>query len=156
MKPFQLVTLLCALSAVALTACSPKVQNRGYVRDIEIEKQIKAGRDTQEDVRSLLGSPSARSNFGRETWYYITSRKEAVAFFAPDVVEQDVTRIVFDETGMVSEVDLFDKESSQDIDISNRETPTEGHEFGFMEQLLGNIGRFNSPADSNGPGRRDR
>ena len=32
------------------------------------------------------------------------------------------------------------------VQIVGKETPTEGHDLTFIEQMLGNLGRFNSPA----------
>src|SRR5690242_6956482 len=100
--------LILLLSGALLAACSPKVDNRGYVRDGNLKEQITVGQTTKDQVLAKFGSPSAQSSFGDETWYYITDRKEAVAFFKPKVVEQDVTRIVFDASGTVSDVQTFD------------------------------------------------
>lgn len=130
-----------------MAGCSPKVDNRGYVKDATIKEQIQAGRETKEEVRQLLGSPSATSNYGQEAWYYVSTRKETVAFLAPEIVEQDVVRITFDANGVVSNIESYSKADGQDVDVSKRETPTEGHELGFIEQLLGNIGRFNKSED---------
>jgi len=52
----------------------------------------------------------------------------------------------------------YDKENAQDFDLATRVTPTEGHKLTFIEQLIGNIGRFNRPggsgAGSVAPGRQ--
>ncbi|MGE3714708.1 MAG: outer membrane protein assembly factor BamE, partial [Alphaproteobacteria bacterium] len=143
MKSFQSVTAIWLAALLAVAGCSPKIENRGYVRDGTISEMIVAGRDSKDDVITVLGSPSSHSTFGPETWYYITTRKETTAFLAPEVVEQDVVRITFDDMGMVSNVEGYNLSNSQDIDVSSRETPTEGHELSFIEQLMGNIGRFN-------------
>lgn len=149
MKPFQPVTFFLLAGLLAIAACDPKVANRGYVADRVIKEEIVAGRDSKDDVTGLLGSPSSISTYGAETWYYITSRQETVAFFAPEVVSQDVVRITFDGSGIVSSVETYNLSNSEDISISKRVTPTEGHELGFMEQLLGNIGRFNKDKEGN-------
>src|SRR4051812_47358207 len=99
MKRFQTVNLILLL---ALTACSPKVENHGYMQQGEIKDKLVIGQTTKEQVQEALGSPSSQSTFGAENWYYIWSRKETVAFFAPKTAEQNVVRIEFDPSGVVS------------------------------------------------------
>lgn len=143
----QLVNL-SALSIAALVlglfACSPKVDSGGYVRKDDPAQVIKPGM-SKDEVVGRLGSPSSQSSFGPETWYYITSRKEAYGPMAYDVAQQDVACIAFDAGGLVTKVEAYDLASSEDVDVVDRQTPTEGHSLGFFEQILGNIGRFNNP-----------
>jgi len=141
---------------LSISGCGPKVENGGYIREDDFKGKVLLGKSTKEDVRNNLGSPSAQSTFGDETWYYVTARKETVAFFKPEVVKQDVTEIAFDSKGIVSKINNYTKDDGEDIAIAKRTTPTEGHTMGFMEQVLGNLGRFNHPTDSSGvaPGRQ--
>ena len=144
------------LCAAALAACEPKVDTRGYVSDQVIKDQIIAGQTTRDEVMAKLGSPSSQSSFGSETWYYISDRKETVAFMAPEVVQQKVVRIEFNSAGIVDKVEDYSEKDSRDFALVKRTTPTEGHTMSFIEQTLGNIGRFNRPDSSGGvaPGRR--
>lgn len=158
MKKIQPVKLLL-LTAAACTllvpaACSPKVDNGGYVQEKPIKDLITVGQSSKDDVKTKLGSPSAQSSFGAEAWYYVTQRKEAHAFFKPEITEQDVVRVEFNESGVVTKVENYSQKDGEDFDITKRTTPTEGHTLGFMEQVLGNIGRFNHPGNENTPGRR--
>lgn len=153
-KQFVKYSLLGA--AILLTACSAKVDNRGYVSTGDLKTMVSVGQ-TRDEVLANLGSPSSQSSFGNETWYYISARKEATAFLKPEVVKQDVTKIEFDSAGTVAKVESFNENNSEDIKIAKRTTPTEGHSLGFLEQILGNVGRFNKPGGSDsptGPGRR--
>ena len=146
---------LCAL--LLLGACGPKVDNGGYVREEDFKDKVQVGKSSREDVRNNLGSPSAQSSFGEDTWYYVTTRTEAYAFLKPEVVQQDVTEITFDKAGVVSKISNYTKNDGEDFTIAKRTTPTEGHTMGFFEQVLGNIGRFNHPDNGSGsvaPGRR--
>lgn len=140
MKRFQPVKLLLLLT---LAACSPKEATHGYMPQGEIKERLTIGQTTKDEVLAVLGSPSSQSTFGENSWYYIWSRKETMAFFAPETVEQNVVRITFDEGGVVKKVEAFDKTNGKQIDIAKRITPTEGHSMGVMEQFLGNLGRFN-------------
>lgn len=137
---------LCA----ALTACSPNVETRGHVADVDAYTQIKVGETTRDQVLDRFGSPSTTSSFGQETWYYITAKKESFAFLRPELTDQSVVRLAFNGEGVVSAVEHFSKADMQDIAIAKRETATEGQELSFVEQLLGNVGRFNSPGNTPG------
>lgn len=107
--------------------------------------QIIEGQSGPEDVRAILGSPSAISTYGDTTWYYITARKETLGFYAPEVADQHVRAIHFDADARVSSIEEYTKKEGKPVEFVTKETPTEGHELGFIEQMLGNFGRFNSP-----------
>jgi outer membrane protein assembly factor BamE (lipoprotein component of BamABCDE complex) len=138
-----------AISA-ALSACSPNVESRGHVAEMEAYTQIKVGETTRDQVLQTFGSPSTTASFGQETWYYVTAKKESFAFFKPEITDQNVVRVAFNTDGTVAAVEKFDKSSMQEIAITKRETATEGQELTFIEQLLGNVGRFNSPGTTPG------
>ena len=139
---------------LALAGCSPKVYSGGYVSENPIKDEVAVGQ-TKDQVKEKLGSPSSQSSFGDEAWYYISDKQEMLAFFKPEVVQQDVTRIQFDATGLVSKVETYDLKDGEKVAMVSRTTPTEGHTLGFFEQTLGNLGRFNAPSNnSSAPGRR--
>ena len=136
---------------VAVTACiPPRVSNRGYVDAFNRAEKIQPGISTREEVMELLGSPSITNNFGDEIWYYVAKRKEAVAFLKPEITEQKVTRIAFDSRGIVESINGYGLDDKRHIEMVEDVTPTEGHELGVLEQILGNVGRFNN--DSRQPG----
>ena len=138
-----------------LTACEPIVHNRGHVADDKIIDFVRVGETTQSAIRDRFGSPSSRSNFGDETWYYIQMRKEAKAFLAPEITKQDVVQITFYPDQTVKSIDQYGKGDARKVAIVDDETPTEGHSLGFFEQVFGNIGRFNKDrtVDANRPRR---
>jgi outer membrane protein assembly factor BamE (lipoprotein component of BamABCDE complex) len=145
-----------ALAALlALAACGPKIDNRGYVSNLAFQEQVKPGQTTKDEVLANFGSPSAQSSFGEESWYYISARKETTAFLKPELAQQQVVRIHFDANGVVSKLEQFSEKDSEEFTLAKRITPTEGHSLGFFEQIIGNIGRFNKGGDSGvAPGRR--
>lgn len=144
------VITFAAAAFITVAACSPNVESRGYMQEPDWQKQVTIGQTTREDMLSLLGSPSSRSSFGPEEWYYIALKRESYGFLKPEIAEQDVTRISFNDDGTVKAIDRFDKSSAQDVAIASRTTRTEGHQLTFTEQLLGNLGRFNSPGSAPG------
>ncbi len=141
----------------ALAACSPKVDTHGYVSDAEWKDNVSPGKTTKQDVLEHFGSPSSVASFGEETWYYVSTRKETMAFLKPEVAKQDVVRVKFDSVGVVTAVDMFDEKNGKDISIVRRTTPTEGHSLGFVEQVISNVGRFNKGSkETAAPGNRNR
>lgn len=132
---------LCA--AAMLMACEPIVHNRGHVAEDNIMDFVEVGKTRQSAILERFGSPSSRSNFGEQTWYYIQMRKEAKAFLAPEITDQEVVQIVFHPDQTVKSIDRYGKDDAREVAIVDEETPTEGHSLGFFEQVFGNIGRFN-------------
>ena len=137
---------LAAGLAVSVVACSPVVATRGNLIDDDRFTQIAVGRSTANDVANLFGSPTTVSTFDQRTWYYIGQRTEKVAFFDPEIVERRVLRVEFTQTGIVSRIDDLDLDDAQAVQLVERETPTLGRRLTILEQLLGNFGRFNTPA----------
>lgn len=130
--------------AATLAACSPRVDNRGMRFDPEIISEVRPGMSTRDDVLYILGTPSTVSSFQGPVWYYIGQRTEKVAFFNPEVTERQVVEVLFDETDRVSQVNLYGLEDGQEIELVERETPTEGQDITILQQFLGNLGRFNT------------
>lgn len=137
--------LILSSIALMLASCTPIVNTRGHsAEDVDLS-QLVSGQTSADDVRALLGSPTSTSNFGEETWYYITQKQSRVGVFAPEVTEQQVTAITFDAEQRVHDISAYKKEDGQNVQIVSKTTPTEGHSIGFIEQMLGNFGRFNAP-----------
>jgi outer membrane protein assembly factor BamE (lipoprotein component of BamABCDE complex) len=130
--------------AIGLGACAPTINNYGFVMDEDALQQIRPGAQNREQVSQMLGSPSSVAVFDDQTWLYIHRRTSQRAFFDPTVLEQDVIAITFDRTsGQVAEVRRLSLTDGQNIEPVDRVTPSPGKELGVMQQLLGNLGRFN-------------
>jgi outer membrane protein assembly factor BamE (lipoprotein component of BamABCDE complex) len=132
------------LIALALAACQPTIDQRGNLPDEKKISAIEPGVTTKEAVSQLLGTPSSVSTFGDKTWYYISRRTEQTAFFNPQVLDQQVVVVAFDEGDVVRNVQHLNLADSRPVDPSSRETPSAGKELSFVEQLLGNLGKFNA------------
>lgn len=134
-----------AVAAVLLSsACSPIVNQHGHVVASEKLAEIRPGSSSKEDVQRILGSPSTLSTFNDRSWYYISRRTSQVAFFAPRTDDQESLAVDFDAGGVVTGVRQFDLRDNRPVEHVARQTPSVGKELGFIEQLIGNIGKFNS------------
>src|SRR3546814_3696321 len=85
--------LLAALAAAALAACAPQVDTRGNLPDPETVLEVQPGIHDRDQVSSILGTPSTVAMFEDDTWYYVSRRTEQIAFFEPEVIDQQVLMV---------------------------------------------------------------
>jgi len=142
MRHTTLHSVLLLVAAGALGACSPMMDTRGNLAPSEAVSSIQPGVTTRAQVSQLLGSPSSVATFNDHTWYYIGYKTERIAFLAPEVTDQQVLVVRFDDAGVVQDLEKRGLETARQVSMNDRETPTAGHSLGFFEQLFGNIGRF--------------
>jgi len=149
------------LCATGLSACNPTLRNHGYIPTEDKPQQVEANSDTKASVLARLGNPSVRSTFDEDTWYYMTSVRQRLAYLRPLTEERSITAITFNEDGQVAKVAEYGLENGQYVNYSDRETPTRGRELSVLEQIFGTIGRIptdqlggnqNVPGGSGGPG----
>lgn len=131
--------------AALLPACSANVETHGYMVEAETLAKIEPGRSTREDVIAILGSPSTEGNFGARTWYYVGQLTSRQAFRRPENIKRKVIYIDFDEGGKVDTIGELGLQDGEKIAFISRETPTAGQRITILQQLLGNIGRFEKP-----------
>jgi len=136
--------ILAALLPLVLAACAQNVNVRGNLPEPEDLSKITPGVQTREDVASLLGSPSTISTFQDDKWYYIGQKTTQFAFFAPEVLERKIVEISFNPAGTVTASKIYTLEDGQEIDPVDRITPTEGRKLTFMQQIIGNLGKFST------------
>jgi outer membrane protein assembly factor BamE (lipoprotein component of BamABCDE complex) len=145
MTPLWQRAFLSISVALMLASCSPIVETRGQALDTQNVQQIVTGQTSAADVTALLGSPTSVSNFGDETWYYVTQKQSRVGVFAPEITEQHITAIRFDRDHIVRDRTEYTKAQGKPVQVVSKTTPTEGQNLTFLEQMLGNVGRFNAP-----------
>ena len=132
-----------SLILTLLTAGCAVIDNRGHKVDPDQLAKIKVGSSNKEQVLEVLGTPSFVSTFGNKTWFYMSEITQTRAFFSPTVLKSNVTRIEFNDQGYVVALDSLTEKDKQVVSHIRRTTPTSGHEFSAIEQLFGNVGRFN-------------
>ena len=145
-------TAAAGLLAIGLGACVASVDQRGNLPEPEKIAQIQPGSTTRDQVVKILGTPSSTGIFNDKSWYYISRKTKRVAFFDPDVLDQQVYVVNFDGKGVVNSVDHKDLKDGRDIEPAPGATPAPGRELTFVEQVLGNIGRFNKGSRGSGEG----
>ena len=145
----HLLVLLVAVSGIA--GCAPSVEQRGNLPTPDKLSEIHAGSTTKDEVTKILGTPSSVSVFDNDkSWYYISRRTAQTAFFDPTVLDQQVYIVKFDDQGVVKTLDHKVLEDGKEITPVARATPAPGRELSFLEQLIGNLGKFNGGSEGGG------
>jgi outer membrane protein assembly factor BamE (lipoprotein component of BamABCDE complex) len=106
-------------------------------------KELTPGISSKADVTAVIGSPTARGTFDDNTWLYISEVTQPRIGRTLGELDQNVVVLNFDGQGVLQTVQKFNKEDALPVTVVARTTPSPGTEASFMQQLLGNIGRFN-------------
>lgn len=126
-----------AAAALAVTACAPTVEHRGYIAKPGAFNQINNGMSKME-VEGILGSPSttASVNFKGDSYYYITSITQSRAFLQPKETNREVIAIRFNQQEQVQSFAQYGLEDGRVIDVNSRKTLVAGEDTGLLRQLL--------------------
>jgi len=146
--------MLALVGAGLLCGCAylaPPLQARGDRVDSEQLKQLVPGVSSQSDATALLGSPTAKGAFDPNTWIYVSEQTRPVVGGTLTVKNQHVVELRFDNQGVLRHVTALGPNDALPVSVVSRTTPAPGTEASVMQQLFGNIGRFN-PAGALGGG----
>ncbi|RXZ65558.1 outer membrane protein assembly factor BamE [Pelagerythrobacter rhizovicinus] len=154
MQAGKALGVAAVVAALALGGCSAIRENRGYIQDRTLVSAIQPGIDNERSVAATLGRPSFTSQFGEETWYYVSSTTGRRPFVRPTIREHSVLAVKFDAAGNVLSTEQSGLDRVVYLSPDGAATPTLGRERGFFEDLFGNIGQVGTPgaAGPGGPG----
>jgi outer membrane protein assembly factor BamE (lipoprotein component of BamABCDE complex) len=148
LRPFVFAAALATLAG-----CAFPVNDRGNLPKADLLSQIRPGVTDKNSVKALLGTPSSIATFDGDTWYYISKEERQIAFLKPEVLNQQVYVVHFNDKGIVSDVSHKGIDDAHKMSPNPDATPAPGREFTFLEQLIGNFGKFNSAGSGgNTPG----
>ena len=134
---------------LGLSACTPMKAVRGNLVDDDRLAVVTPGTSTQSDVVRALGSPTTTDPFDANIWYYIGEKTEKKGILDPKVTDERIVRAVFDgQTGVLTSIAPLDT-ARVDIPINKSITPTSGSEMTAVQQVMGNLGKFNKNAPVN-------
>lgn len=134
------------ISCLLLSSCGwlmPTPQLRGNKVDPESMKELVLGTSTKADVTAVIGSPTAHSTFDDNTWLYISELTQPRIGRTLGELNQNVIVLNFDDKGVLTSIGKLDKEAALPSPMIARTTPSPGTQASFLQQLLGNIGRYN-------------
>lgn len=145
-----LIAIISFLIILAsLTSCTSRIETRGNLPNDDMLANIEVGQVSMREVVELIGSPSTIEPFQGQSWYYISEKTSAKAFFEPEITSRKVIIIRFDNKGIVKEIKTIGLKEAKNIKMVERITPTAGREMTILRQLFGNIGRFQGAGSDN-------
>lgn len=141
---------LVLASTAALGGCFGRTYTHGYVVTQETLDQVPMG-SSRDQVLLTLGTPSAIGRSGGETFYYISQTREKMfEFMQPEVVDQRVLAVYFDDENRVREIGNYGLKDGRVFDFISRKTRTGGADYGFLTQVLRGAGNL-TPAQGQLP-----
>src|SRR3712207_5780695 len=107
------------LLLLALSACTPQIEHRGYLAKPGAFGQVQKGMSKAE-VQAILGSPSttASVNLQGDSFYYISSITEQRAFLTPEETKREVIAVRFDAEDQVASFGQYGLEDGKVININ--------------------------------------
>ena len=154
MRITRLVPLLAlGLACAGLPACQYfqiNRQTRGNLVDPIDYGQLIPGTSTRADVTSLIGSPTTHATFDDNTWIYIGMRTQPTIGGYPRIDRQQVLVLNFDNDGVLRGLRRETGKNAVRVAMDGNVTPSPGSQATFLQQVIGNVGRYN-PAGLLGP-----
>lgn len=145
--------IACLVMGLPLAGCSffqAQSTTRGDPIDSDALKQLTPGTTTTADATALLGSPTTHETFNDNAWVYISQITRPRVGRLPGVLEQRVVVLNFDQSGVLRKVNVYDKGDAKNVPMAPGTTPTPGTNVSILQQLFGNIGRFNGGGSTGG------
>jgi outer membrane protein assembly factor BamE (lipoprotein component of BamABCDE complex) len=121
--------------SVSLAGCFTATYQRGYLLDEAALAQVPQG-SSQEQVLLVLGTPSTVATVSGETFYYISQKSERTAFLNPEITDQRVLAVYFDQSRRVERIANYGIQDGKVFDFISRTTPTGGQESNIIKQIL--------------------
>ncbi len=139
--------IITFIALIAVAGCAPTKSNRGNLVEDFRMSEITPGISTRTNVLKSLGSPTTTAPFDENIWYYIGQKMEKKGIFDPKVIDERVVVVAFNDKGIVETMEEVDSERLE-VPTVRRKTHTGGNDVTVLEQLLGNVGRFNRGGDA--------
>ena len=146
MKHINKTILSLAACSLLAVACTPTQAQRGnLLQDYQVNEVV-PGVHTRTDVLRILGSPTTQAPFNENVWYYLGQETEKHGILDPEIIDERIVAVAFNEEGIVQNIKDVGSDRI-DIPFERSKTPTHGNDVTLMQQLLGNLGKFNPQDD---------
>jgi outer membrane protein assembly factor BamE (lipoprotein component of BamABCDE complex) len=139
--PVRGLRLLGIGGILLLAACTTQFRNHGYVPTEAEMARVGIG-DTKAELETVIGRPSTRALLQDDRWFYVRSRYRDYALRPPAEIDREVVVISFADDA-VTNVERYGLRNGRVVPLSRRVTSPTTVGVPLLEQLFGNIGRFN-------------
>ena len=115
---FSLVSIFFLL----INSCAPRYSYHGnYFSEKEINF-IQKTRLSKVEILQFLGTPSTKTTFSDNVWYYITQVRKERAYFSVNNLSTTVLKVTFNKNNIVKNYNIFSDDTSLNIQINPEET----------------------------------
>lgn len=136
--------LAAFIAALSTTSCANNdwfITHNGNMPSQERIDKLQEGQN-KDEVLANLGAPSSIVSLDRNTWLYMSSEVERIAFFKPEEISRDILVIRFNDDNQVVNIQRLAEKDGKVVNISEDKTQTLGHEPGFFEKYFGGVGTY--------------
>jgi outer membrane protein assembly factor BamE (lipoprotein component of BamABCDE complex) len=123
-----------------VTGCSPIKRNYGYTPPETDLQQLAIGRDTRDTVTEKIGAPLNEGMNRGNNWYYVSSRRQTVGPFEPEVTDRQIVALRFSEAGTLQNVERYGLEDGRVVVLSRRVTDDSVPDTNLLRRIFGNLG----------------
>ncbi len=134
-------SLLLLLPGCVIFSDSPHY--RGIAVTQNDLNQLTPGVSSQADAQALLGPPTTQEVFNNNNWIYVSQVTRMRIAQTEGVDTQHVVVLSFDNNGVLQKISQKTLDNAVQVAMDPRETPAPGGTAGFLQQLIGGVGKFN-------------
>jgi len=136
-------TTLVGFCLFAAISCTSVYRNHGYTPSDAQLANLVVGVDTRATAEETLGVPTiSDTQTGR--LYYISSRWLHYGMNPPKPISRNIVAVALDLGEVVTNVSRYGLKDGEIVALTRRVTDGGTEEISFLQQLLGNIGRFDA------------
>ncbi|GHA36482.1 SmpA/OmlA domain-containing protein [Devosia pacifica] len=134
---FASVTVLAGCTASNSLVTS---RTQGYEISDSALAQVRPGQ-SQELVRTVLGSPQTTNTFGNQSaWYYVQTKLQSTSFGLETIQSRTVLAVYFGADNRVTDKATYSLEDGRVITMEGQRTPSYGEDRTFIESILSSVG----------------
>jgi len=152
---------LIFISSILITNCTfKKVDKHHGVPFLEKkQKLLVVDESNKNDIKKILGTPSAISKFDSDIWIYIErklTQSELKNFGRMKVLENNVLVLEIDNQGILKNKSFYDKNDMEDIKIVSTTTSDSFTKKSFIYNFMSSMRqKINDPLGSRAKKRRE-
>lgn len=127
---------------IVLISCSNKIIQHGYTFEKSNMDKISVNKTSSNEILEIFGSPTLKSQYYGEVWYYISTKMSSKLFFPPKLIQRDILAISFNNQEVVSDFHFFTLDNNNNVQIDKNRTFSNGTNNSPITHFLKNMGKF--------------
>ena len=132
--------ILLFLFLITLNCSFNKVKNNHGVLSLEKKfNKIKINQSNSNDIISIFGPPSTKSDFSTNVWFYIERKKTNRSIFklgSQKIVKNNVVILELDNKGLLTKKEIFDLDNMNKYKFSQNTTEKQYTKNSYISGVL--------------------